>query len=172
MEDFMKLVRERYSERRFDRSREVESEKLAQLLEAARLAPTACNDQAWRIYVLGGQSGDQTTRAATRSYFHAPLHLLLCAVDDQAWRRSTDGFSTADIDIGIVGTHIVLAAEAQELKSCIICAFDPDVLRKEVPLPAEVRPVMLLAIGYPSERSAPGPRHSVRKSLDELVRSV
>ena len=52
MEDFLKLVASRQSDRAYDMSRPVEPEKLERILEAARLAPSACNAQPWKFVVI------------------------------------------------------------------------------------------------------------------------
>ena len=52
MEDFLKLVAARQSDRAYDMSRPVEPEKLERILEAARLAPSACNAQPWKFVVI------------------------------------------------------------------------------------------------------------------------
>ena len=50
--DFLQLVQARQSDRSYDKERPVEPEKLERVLEAARLAPSACNAQPWRFVVI------------------------------------------------------------------------------------------------------------------------
>ena len=50
--DFLELVKARQSDRAYDKTRPVESEKLERILEAARLAPSACNAQPWKFVVV------------------------------------------------------------------------------------------------------------------------
>ncbi len=158
------LFKARYSERYFDPGKDIAGEKLEKLLEAARIAPTASNRQAFRLYLLQAERGREIL-----SNFNAPVHILLTAVAQEAWRREEDGFNAAELDIGIVGTHIMLEAEAQGLKSCLICAFAVEKLKKALKLPAEETPVMAVALGYASAESRPSARHEMRKELKDIL---
>ena len=167
MRDLLNLLKARYSERNFDPKKEVEEEKLYKLLEAGRVAPTASNRQAFRMYLTGGKSGREIM-----SHFNAPAHSILTGSEKDAWSRKYDGFSSVALDWGIVGTHIVLEAESLGLKTCMICAFEPDRIIQGLTLPAEEYPMMAIAVGYPSADSKPAPKHTERKSMDELVTVV
>ena len=69
--DFLQLVQARQSDRSYDKERPVEPEKLERVLEAARLAPSACNAQPWRFVVitdkeLAQKAGKAADRKSTR----------------------------------------------------------------------------------------------------------
>lgn len=168
MADLLEFLKARYSERRFDPEKQVTKEDLEKILEAARVAPTAHNSQPFRIHVLGEQFSRDQIKTFSHCYFKAPLHILLSAADEESWVRDADGFAAAELDIGIVGTQMVLEAESLGLKSCMICAFDPEACREAVGLSTSLRPIMILAIGYPSDKSKAGPLHEKRKSLEDL----
>ncbi|HHU08298.1 MAG TPA: hypothetical protein GXZ59_08160 [Clostridiaceae bacterium] len=167
MTQIIDLMKSRYSERRFDPDKSVEEAKISQLLEAARIAPTASNRQAFRIYLLEGERGKEIM-----SNFNAPMHIVLTQVEEEAWQRREDCFNAAALDIGIIGAHIVLAAEELGLKTCLICAFNVAELTKNLSLPPEEYPILAVAIGYASSTSAPGPRHTARKPLTDLLRPI
>lgn len=169
--DFGTLIEERYSLRYFDTSKAVPMEHIDSILEAARLAPTAHNAQAFHIYQLSGEGLVDVLKPVTNSHFRAPLVLVLTMDESRAWRRR-DGFSNAAIDIGIVGTHMQLQAQSLGLGSCWVGSFDPEALRDLLPLSGDEAPVAMLMIGYPSDRAKPGPLHSTRRSLDDLVTEV
>lgn len=164
MKELLDLMKERYSERRFDPGKEVEDEKLGMLLEAARIAPTASNRQAFRLYLLKGEEGQKIL-----SNFNAPVHIVITGVREEAWVRKQDSFNATELDTGIVGTHIMLEAEALGLKTCMICAFDVTEVRVGLNLPAGEYPLLALAIGYPGEASRPAKKHFERKSMNELL---
>ncbi|NLC25757.1 MAG: nitroreductase [Fastidiosipila sp.] len=164
MRNALELMKDRYSERRFDPNQTVEDEKLELLLEAARMAPTASNRQAFRLYLLKGEKGQSII-----SNFNAPVHIVITGIKQEAWVRKQDSFNATELDIGIVGTHIALAAEDIGLKTCMICAFDVTQLQTSLKLEKTEYPILALAIGYPSQDSRPAKKHSIRKNLKELL---
>ncbi len=172
MSDFARLAAARYSERHFDPEKLPEKEKIRSIAEAARLAPTATNAQAFHMYLIGPEKGKALLPEVTRCYFKAPYHILLCADHSQSWVRSYDDFDAAELDLGIVGSHIALQAQDLGLHSCFICAFDPAACRKCFELPEEHEPIMLIALGYASKDSEPSPRHKERKALAEVLSEV
>ena len=119
MNDFLKLVASRQSDRAYDTSRAVEPEKLAQILEAARLSPSACNAQPWKFVVitepeLARQVGKATAGLGMNKFAKdAPVHILI--VEESMNITSFLGTKIKDkyfplIDIGIAASHIALAA--------------------------------------------------------------
>lgn len=163
--DFLELVGKRRSVRAYQQ-RAVEQEKLMQVLEAARLAPSACNLQPWYIVVLQGEQVQRLEPAYARSWFlEAPLVLCVCADTSEAWARG-DRVSYAMVDAAIVMEHIVLAATALGLGSCWVGAFDVHKLRGILQLPEQIMPVAMTPLGY----SAAEPESRPRKSLEEIVR--
>jgi nitroreductase len=165
----MDLMRARYSVRAYA-ERPVSRETLLAVLEAARIAPTACNNQPWRILVVQ----DPATRAALAACYPqawlatAPVILVCCAEPGRAWCRR-DGKNHAEIDVAIVVDHLTLAATEAGLGSCWICAFDAAKARQALQMPAGLEPVVLLPLGYPAAEAAPNPRHIQRRPLTELI---
>jgi len=165
--DFATLIHHRYSVRAY-RPTPVEEGKLAQVLEAGRLAPTAANRQPVQIIVIhtAGRTAE-LRRIYHREWFsQAPLLLCVCAIPAQAWTRGYDGKCYADVDAAIVMDHLTLAATDLGLGACWIAAFDPAAAREVLGLPAGVEPIAFTPLGYPAD--APGPKS--RKPLAELVR--
>jgi nitroreductase len=151
--DFLSLAKQRFSSRSYS-NKEVEQEKIDRILEAGRVAPTACNNQPQRILVIRTKEGLEKLQHAYHT-FNAPLAFIVCADHSASWKRSSDGKDSADIDTSIVTTHMMLEATDLGLDSVWICAFKPDIIRKEFSLPDSVEPVNLLLVGY-----ADGPRKS------------
>ena len=80
--EFLELARNRYSERSFD-SKKLDEKELYKILEAGRIAPTACNYQPQRFYVL--KSEEALKKAASLTYtYNAPVVLLVCYVKSEA----------------------------------------------------------------------------------------
>lgn len=166
--EFLELAKKRCSTRKYS-SQKVEPEKLAKLLEAARVAPTGKNSQAFKLLVIQSEEGlAKLTEAA--NFYNAPLAILTVADTENTWQRSFDGKVISDIDASIVSTHMVLEATELGLASLWICRFKPDVMREAFHIPEGFEPVNLTVFGYPDEPLKSSERHDKeRKALSDLV---
>lgn len=172
MQTVLDLMRARHSVRAFD-SRPVPRETLEKVLEAARLAPTACNNQPWR-FIVAEAAGFRKALAATYAapwLGKAPVIIAACAVPAEAWTRN-DGKNHANIDVAIAVDHLTLAAAEAGLGTCWICAFDAAKAKTALGLDAGMEAVALIPVGYPAAGETPAPLHGRRKPLTDLVRWV
>ncbi len=164
---FADLVRARYSVRAY-RPEPVPDALLTQVLEVARLAPTASNRQPIRIIVIHTAGREaELLRIYARDWFAAaPVVLGVCTVPGEAWSRDHfDRRSYADVDAAIVMDHLVLAAADAGLGTCWVAAFDPAAARQVLGLPDDVEPLLFTPLGYPADE----PRAKVRKPMAALV---
>jgi nitroreductase len=165
--EYSALIAARYSVRAY-KSNVVEDDKLLAVLEAARLAPTAANRQPIQLIVMhtAGRQ-EELGQIYRRPWFvQAPLLVAICAISSQAWVRESDRFNARLIDAAIVADHLILAAANQGLGTCWVAAFNVEVARNVLGLPADAEPVIFTPLGYPAD--LPGPKD--RKPLSELVR--
>jgi len=164
--EFSKLITSRYSVRAY-KPDPVEKEKLDRVLEAARLAPTAANKQAFQIIVIQTKGREEALkRIYGRDWFvQPPLVICACGMPDRNWVRK-DGKNYSDVDVAIVMDHLILAAADLGLGTCWIGAFDPDAAREVLGLPDGAEPVAFTPLGYPADELRP----KKRKPLHELVR--
>ncbi|MFC1987180.1 nitroreductase family protein [Chloroflexota bacterium] len=163
---FLKLAKQRYSVRAY-KFNPVEEDKLNQVLEAARLAPTASNRQPFQLIVIhtAGKQ-EELSRIYPRPWFvQAPIVICACGTPDQAWVRR-DSKNYCDVDVTIAMDHLILAAADLGLGTCWIAAFDPVAAREVLGLPDGVEPIAFTPLGYPDDQ----PREKMRKSITELVR--
>lgn len=165
--DFSELIQTRYSVRAY-KPDSVDDAILKQILEAARLAPTADNRQPFQLIVIQTEDRqEELKRVYNKKWFvQAPLVIAAVGVPAQNWVRKQDGKNYNDVDVAIVMDHLILAAAELGLGTCWIAAFDPAAAREILQLPDEVEPVAFTPLGYPADQ--PGPRK--RKDLQELVR--
>ncbi|MBI4181247.1 MAG: nitroreductase family protein [Chloroflexi bacterium] len=164
--DFSKLVQERYSVRAY-KSDAVADDKLEQVLEAARLAPTAANRQPFRLIVIhtAGKE-EELKRIYNRDWFvQAPLVICACKLPVQGWVRRQDSKNYDEVDVAIAMTHLILAATDLGLGTCWIGAFDPAVARQVLGLPDDAEPIVFTPLGYPNDE----PKPKKRKALTEIV---
>ena len=166
--NFNDLAARRYSVRKFS-AQEVEQEKLEYVLRAGQLSPTAVNFQPQRILVINDREGRARLRECTDYHFNAPVSLLVCSKNGEAWTRPFDGKNSGEIDCSIVTTQMMLAAADIGLGTTWIMYYDPVKLRDAFKIPASLEPVALLVMGYPAEDAAPSPKHALRKPLEETV---
>ena len=164
---FLELASKRFSCREFS-ERKVSPSNIAKILEAARLAPTACNKQPVHVWALSSEEALQRIRPIHR-LFDAPLAVMVGCRKEEAWVRGYDGKNGAETDAAIVGTHIMLAAADLELGSTWVGSFDPVKLAEAFPETAGYEITALFAIGHPAENAGPSERHSLRKSMEEFT---
>src|SRR5690554_2230866 len=174
--NFLEFVSTRQSVRAFDPERAVEKEKIERIVEAARLAPSACNAQPWHMIVvdepkLRNKVADATSaRALGMNHFtkQAPVHILL--VEERVnltsgiggWVKQKD---YAQMDLGILAAHITLAAHAEGLGSCILGWFNEPKMRELLSIPRNKRVWLDIVIGYSLQPLRP----KKRKRLNEVV---
>lgn len=174
--NFHEIAINRQSCRKYDPAREVEDFKLASILEAARLAPSACNGQPYHITVCRGESAVQVaaaTMGAGMNRFAKDAPVMLVVSEMPYVRTAAVGAKLKkndyrSIDIGIVAAYITAEAAAQGLGSCILGWFDDAKIRCICSLDHPAR--LVITIGYAAEGDPL--REKKRKSLDELVSEV
>ncbi|MDY6799958.1 MAG: nitroreductase family protein [Bacteroidota bacterium] len=173
--DFLKVIQNRQSDRSY-LTKPVEKEKLNRILEAGRLAPSACNAQPWKFIVIDDQKlklkiADSTSsKILGMNHFtkQAPIHIVI--VEEKANFTSSAGSLIKDkhfplIDIGIAAEHICLQAEAEGLGSCMIGWFDEAKVKKLLNIPISKRVPLIIIIGYPAK----GKKKKRRKPLEEII---
>jgi nitroreductase len=168
--NFIDLAKERFSCRTYT-NRAIDRATVLQLLEAARIAPSAVNYQPWHFIVVETEEGrNALVEAYPREWFKkAPLYIVACANHQVSWKRGSDGKDHADIDVAIAVDHVTLQAAALGLGSCWVCNFDAQILRRKMTLPQHIEPVVILPIGYPAEKSDVTRFENKRKNLSEIV---
>ena len=168
MATFMELAADRYSVRSYSQ-RAVEPEKMAQVLEAGRLAPTASNKQPQRIMVITEADGLAKVDQCTPCRFKAPAVILICYDKDACWKRDFDGAASGETDASIVTTHMMLAAHELGLGTCWVMYFDPAKTSELFALPENIIPAAMLPIGYPAENADPAKQHFKRWNIEKLL---
>jgi len=162
--DFLELAKKRYSVRAY-KSTPVEDEKLKYILEAARMAPTGSNQQAFQLIVVHTKGREEELRRIyDKDWFvQAPIIICACATTSPG-QAYDEGRSYRNV--AIVMDHLILAATNLGLGTCWIGAFDPKAARDILGLLEEVKPIVFATVGYSDDE----PRPKVRKSIDELIR--
>ena len=167
--DIFQVIRDRRSIRKY-RDTPVEPDKITQVLEAARLAPSWKNLQCWRFLVLR----DPQRRAAMLEAFpegnpgnkalaSAPVIIVACAEPTESGVENGIDYYIADTAIAF--EHLCLAAHALGLGTCWMGWFDEAALKAALGIPANIRVVGVTPLGYPDQEPKPRPR----KSLEDIT---
>jgi len=163
--DVMAAIQGRRSIRSYS-SKEVEEDKLKRVLEAARLAPSANNNQEWKfIVVRNEETRKRLAEACGGQKFvgEAPVIIVACATDPH--RIMKCGQYRYTIDLSIAVSFMILEAYEQGLGTCWIGNFNENAVKEILDIPENVRVVAITPLGYPKEVPSPRPR----KSLSEIV---
>ena len=170
--NFMEIARARQSCRAYDETRQVEDEKIAAMLEAARLAPSACNGQPYHFTVCRGKTALEVARATAglgmnKFAVQAPVLIVVSEkpyVKSAAMGAKVKNNDYRSMDIGIAVAYLTAEATAQGLGTCILGWLDDDRIRKLCGLDQPVR--LVITVGYAKDEQV---RPKKRKDLSELV---
>ena len=162
--DFLELTKKRYSVRAY-KSIPVEDEKLEHILEAARIAPTGSNQQAFQLIVVHTKGREEELRSIYDKGWFVQAPIIICACATTSQGQAYDE-SRSYRNVGIVMDHLILAATNLGLGTCWVGAFNPKATREILGLPDEIKPIVFATVGYPDDKAKP----KKRKSIDELVR--
>ncbi len=165
---FMDLAKARYSVRKFS-DKPVEEEKLKAILEAAKVAPTAKNNQPVKVYVIRSADALEKINRVSPCIYGAKLVLMVCYDPDKAYRSGLNpGINGGDVDAAIVCTHMMLEAADLGLGSCWVARFSRADAHRAFELPENIVPVALLPVGYAAKDAVPSPRHESYREDSEL----
>ena len=171
--DFTEIAKNRQSCRKYDTSRAVEEEKILSILEAARLAPSACNGQPYHLTVCTGDTAALVAKATTEkgmNKFASDAKALIVISEESYVPTAALGSKVMkndyrSIDIGIVAAYITAEALAQGLGTCILGWFNEKKIKEAIGIDKTVR--LVITMGYPHETDTL--REKKRKDLEKLV---
>jgi nitroreductase len=156
------VIRKRYSCRAYQ-DKPIEQEKLEQILEAARLAPSAKNLQDWRfVVVTDKQTKRKITQAANNQTFlqNAGAIIVACSVSNEVMQCDQ---AVGPIDAAIALEHIALQAAELGLATCWIGSFYPEKVRPIVGIPQDIAIIELMTVGYPADSRKEPNRQAIEK---------
>lgn len=165
---FLQLAKERFSLRKFI-DKKVEKEKIEQILESARIAPTAHNNQPQRIIVITEPDTLEKVSQCTPYGFHAPLNFLICYDKTKSWVRQADKEEMGYIDAAIVATHMMLTIQDLGLGSTWVGFLDPQKTKEVFELPENFVPIAFMPTGYPTDPPQIAQLHEKRIDVESFV---
>lgn len=171
--DFMQIANARQSCRSFDATRQVEPQKLQSVLEAMRLAPSACNGQPYHVTVCLGKRAKEAaaaTQGLGMNQFASQAPVILVFSEKPYVKSAAFGAKVKDLDyrsmdIGLAVAYLTAEATAQGLDTCILGWLDDKKLRRICGLEEKVHLVVALGYATPDYKL----RKKIRKELSQLV---
>lgn len=174
--DFLNLIKKRESIRNY-LNKSVEREKIIKIIEAARLAPSACNAQPWKFVVV---DEEKVTEELSRNLYEpmiglnkfaltAPTFIVVVGEKRNIASKIGELIKRKDytaIDIGIASEHICLAAAELGLGTCMMGWFKEKEIKKLLNIPMGKEVYLVISLGYYEDKEA---RNKVRKSIDEIL---
>lgn len=168
--DFKTLAKERYSVRKFS-DRPVEKDKLQKVLEAALLAPTAKNQQPFRIYVLQSEEAIEKISKLSHCVYGAKTVLVFTYNRDEEWKNPVEQGVTSGVeDVSIAATYLMFQATELGLYTTWCNMFPNTELEKVFGLPENERSVIMMPIGYKADGVEPAPTHTQSRPMSDIVR--
>ena len=169
---FQELAHARFSVRSF-RDEPIGDNEMNLILEAGRVAPTACNFQPQKIYVAKSEDARKKLAGVCRCTFDAPVILVVCYDRTRDWKNKLmPGYESGETDAAIVCTHMMLQAFELGIGSCWVGYFNAQAVADALGLPENVTVSALLPMGYPAENAQPLPLHSQIRDFADTIEEI
>ena len=173
---FLDLANKRYSVRNY-KNTPIAQEKSDRCIEAARLAPSACNSQPWKFIIVDDpELVNELAKAAfeglldfNKFAFKAPVLILIVSERQKAFAKfgsivKRKNFSL--MDIGIAAEHFCLQATEEGLGTCMLGWFNEKKVKETLSIPKLKRVELIISVGFSANDNIP---HKKRKSVDEIL---
>ena len=174
MKSFLELAAARQSDRAYEPGRVIGREVLERILEAGRLAPSACNGQPWHFTVVTDpqllvEVGKATSSLGMNRFVKDASALVLITLEStNITSKLGCGIKDKDfpiMDLGIASAYMTLAAEDEGIGSCILGWFDEKKIKELVGVPQKKRLMLIISLGYNLKPK----RKKIRKDFDKVV---
>lgn len=170
--EFLELAKQRWSVRKFA-DKAIEEDKLLRILQAGRVAPTACNYQPQKIFVAHSPESRAKLASVCRCTWNAPVILVVCYDLTRTWHsKLMPGYQSGETDASIVCTHMMLQAWEEGIGSCWVGYFNDEQVREVLSLPDNLRVSALLPIGYPAADAKPLPLHDEIRDFEDTIEFI
>ena len=159
--DVFEAIKGRRSIRQFT-DEPIGGDSLEKLLDAARWAPSAGNQQRWRFVVVTSPSQKELIRKFAPGIFLMPAaFIVICA--QKAPGANPWAEATYLADCSIASQNIMLAAYEMGIGTCVALSYAKVAISEILDLPENIEPLLILTLGYPAEDPAPPPRLDLNK---------
>lgn len=172
MENFLELAKNRFSVRKFKKT-PVEDEKINFILQAGFAAPTACNNQPEKIYVVKSKEKIDALSTVCPCIFEAPLVFVVgYDITKAAKGRIHEGYQFGETDAAIVTCHMMLEATELGLGTCWVGWFNNEEVKSVLGLPENIFVQALLPTGYAEDDVKPCHLHTDNRDITEIIEVI
>lgn len=170
---FYALAKARYSCRSLS-DRPVSKEAVSRIIAAGMAAPTACNYQPFRIWVMESEEALAKIKSCTKQKFvlPAPVVFVIGACPEEGWVREFDSRNFAAVDATIAATHMMLQIQDLGLGTTWIGHFDVNAAKELFPDMVDCDLIAMFAVGWPADDAVPAVLHDKTKEASEIVRRM
>ena len=169
---FQELAHARYSVRSFQDA-PIKDEEMNLILEAGRVAPTACNNQPQKIFVAKSEESRKKLASVCRCTFDAPVILVVCYDRNRDWKNKLQpGYESGETDAAIVCTHMMLQAFELGIGSCWVGYFNANDVASVLNLPENLTVSALLPMGYPADNASPLTLHTQYRDFADTIEEI
>ncbi len=167
--EFYDVISKRKSVRKYS-NKNILQESIDNIAKAVQAAPSACNIQPWKVLLIFNERvREKICKCYPRSFLKdAPAIAVAIGNDNAAWKR-LEGTPITDIDMGIMMEHFILAATAENLGTCWICAYNQKELNKALNIEKDWNVLAISPLGYSAEENSVAPN---KKDIDTIFEVI
>jgi len=147
------------------KDKKVEDEKISRVLNAARLAPSALNNQPWKFIVVSENDMIEKINYACNQTWFTPTMIIGCVDPAESYVRE-DGEGYWKMDLALAIHNLMLTAWDEGLGTCLVSAFSEKEVKELLDIPHYIRVLVLTPLGYPDEEKS---EIRKRKPIEEIV---
>lgn len=168
---FAEVVQKRESCRSYS-DKKVSRKDLIEIIEMARMSPSACNSQPWKFVVVDDEKAKLMPEilqghGINKWTDNVSTFVIVCETKAKLMAGATcDSQHYAQMDIGIATANLALSATAKGLSTCIMGSFDEAKVKEVFNIPGDIKTRLVVAVGYAKDDKI---RDKVRKSFDDIV---
>ena len=166
--DILEIIKNRRSIRSFQ-NKKISEDIVDKVIEALIWAPSAGNLQSRKFYFIFNQEiKEKLVEAASQDFIsEAPLVIVGCADEKTSSKYGERGknlYSICDVSAGI--QNMMLLAQEKGLGTCWVGAFDEKKVSKILNLPGDLKPIVIIPVGYPAEKPGAPARVSKKEAIE------
>lgn len=153
---------------RLYKEKKVPQEKLEEIMNSVRMAPSARNEQDWKFVIVEDEEKKEKAYQATKKQDSVKeASAIIAEVSTDPDDEMGCGTLSGDVDLAIALDHLSLRAAEEGLGTCWIGAFYQEQMKEILEIPEEYRIICMMTVGYPEEPLKEVEKN--RKSLEEII---
>lgn len=158
------LYLKRESCRNFNQKR-VDKSILLEILDEARLAPSASNSQPWHFWLIDDEKIRAHITSDLRAFTQLSGGMVIITSEDRVFIPQPRRHDYYSFDIGGLTSHIILSASERNIQTCLIGSFDDDHVKKVLPILKDEKIHIIILFGYCDDKPREKDRFNLKDKL-------